>query len=148
MSFVMMGQPLPGTEWHAFLFMDTSIPSPETSLEDYVSLLKTEIDKVVKVGSGLPRDIPFHRTLDRKFRTELDATSARLLRLTNRLLKLAETLDLKAKPAVSNKAREAEDKVALVDEEDVVDKFHSVVVDVFDPLLEHVVRLDDLEGMA
>lgn len=122
--------------------MASAVPSPKTSLEEYVTLIKTETDKTVKAGSDLPRDIAFHRTLDRKFRTELDATSARVLRLTNRLLKLAETLDLKAKPG-SNKAKhdEEKDKVALVDEDDVVDKFHSVVVDVFDPLLEHVVRM-------
>jgi exosome complex exonuclease RRP6 len=117
------------------------VPSPETALDEYVTYLKTQTDKAVKTAAELPRDIPFHRTLDRKFRTELDATSARLLRLTNRLLKLAETLDIKSRP-VSGKPSHGEDgdKVALADEEDVVDKFHSVVVDVFDPLLEHVVR--------
>ncbi|KIM28466.1 hypothetical protein M408DRAFT_308391 [Serendipita vermifera MAFF 305830] len=118
--------------------MASSIPLPETSLAEYVTLLKTQTDKTVNAAAGLPRDIAFHRTLDRKFKTELDATSARVLRLTNRLLQLAETLDPKSKPAASKVKHGVEDRVALVDEEDVVDKFHSVVVDVFDPLLERV----------
>jgi exosome complex exonuclease RRP6 len=116
------------------------VPSPETALDEYVTYLKTQTDKAVKTAAELPQDIPFHRTLDRKFRTELDATSARLLRLTNRLLKLAETLDVKSRPISGKPSHGDGDKVALADEEDVVDKFHSVVVDVFDPLLEHVVR--------
>jgi exosome complex exonuclease RRP6 len=119
----------------------SSIPSPETALDEYATYLKLQTDEAVKAATELPQDIPFHRTLDRNFRTELDATSARVLRLTNRLLKLAETLDIKSRP-VSGKASHSEgsESVALVDEDDVVDKFHSIIVDVFDPLLEHVVR--------
>jgi len=119
--------------------MTSSIPSLGTSLDEYVTRLKTETDKSAKAAGELPQDIPFHRTLDRKFRAELDATSARVLRLTDRLLRLAETLDIQSR-SVPGRNRDGSDKVALVDEEDVMDRFHSVVVDVFDPLLEHVVR--------
>lgn len=118
-----------------------SIPSLDTSLNEYITLLKTQTDVVSSNSKKLPDDIPFHRSLDRKFRTELDATSARILRLTNKLLKLSDTLHKpNSKAAEKSKRVESDDDKTLEDEADVVDKFHSIVVDVVDPLLEHVVR--------
>lgn len=112
------------------------LPSPVNQLENYLPILKNRIEQVTLAAHDLPRDIPFHRSLDRKFRKDIDTTSARVLSLTNRLLNLSQTFTASsAARVVQNKS----DQVLLIDEDDVVDKFHSVVVDVLDPLLEHVV---------
>lgn len=67
-------------------------------------------------------------------------TSSRVLRLTNKLLRLAETLhSTDAKASETRKTVDRDEEHGLRDEADVVDKFHSIVVDVVDPLLERVV---------
>jgi exosome complex exonuclease RRP6 len=145
----------------------SDVPSPTTAIDNYLTELKIRTDKVVSSSKELPKDIAFHRTLDRKFRTDLDASSARILKLTNRLLKLAQTVQSspssqtsrsqavsapnsasvtvvvpgsRSKVAKKAKGKEREEKF-LEDEDDVVDKFHSIVVDVVDPLLEQVVSV-------
>jgi exosome complex exonuclease RRP6 len=117
-----------------------AIPSLDTALDDYVALIKTQTDATSSKSKLLPEDIPFHRSLDRNFRTQLDLTSSRVLRLTNKLLQLAETLNsTDAKASGTRKTMDRDEEQGLRDEADVVDRFHSIVVDIVDPLLEHVV---------
>lgn len=117
-----------------------AIPSLDTALDEYVALIKIQTDVTSSKSKSLPEDILFHRSLDRKFRTELDLASSRVLRLTNKLLQLAETLySTDAKASGTTKAIDRDEEQGLRDEADVADKFHSIVVDVVDPLLEHVV---------
>lgn len=113
------------------------VPSPITHVGDYLSALKTAVDSTSNSAQALPDDIAFHRSLDRKFRQNLDKTSERLLTLTNRLLRLSETFTSGSTTRAS--LVKIHDKPVLEDEDDVVDNFHSVVVDVMDPLLEQVV---------
>jgi exosome complex exonuclease RRP6 len=112
------------------------------SLEEYLAILKGRTDQTVSSASKLPQDIPFHRSLDRKFRTDLDAASERVLRLTNKLLKLSNSLNKKKAAATQGRKsrRDEENEPTLNDEDDIMDRFHSIVVDVLDPLLEHAVR--------
>lgn len=134
----------------------TNLPPPKTAIDDYLTELKTRTDKAVSSSKELPKDIPFHRSLDRKFRTDLDASSARILKLTNRLLKLAQTVQsspasqrsrsshsqpTSASKIVKNAKGKEREEARLNDEDDVVDKYHAIVVDVVDPLLEQVVSV-------
>jgi exosome complex exonuclease RRP6 len=117
-----------------------AIPSLDTALDEYVALIKIQTDATSSKSKLLPEDIPFHRSLDRNFRTQLDLTSSRVLRLTNKLLQLAETLNsTDAKASGTRKTMDRDEEQGLRDEADVVDRFHSIVVDIVDPLLEHVV---------
>jgi hypothetical protein len=86
--------------------------------------------KALKAAAGaLPTDIQFHRTLDNDYAAALDATAARVLKLTNGLLGLAES------------SRAGKGKGKLRDKDDVLDRFHAVVVDAMDGMLEQTVRL-------
>ncbi|PVF97620.1 hypothetical protein CPB86DRAFT_797921 [Serendipita vermifera] len=116
------------------------------SLEEYLANLKGLTDQTVSNASKLPQDIPFHRSLHRKFRTDLDTASERVLQLTNKLLKLSSTLNKKkATTSQGRKARRDDDnEPSLNDEDDIMDRFHSIVVDVLDPLLEHTDKCLDI----
>jgi hypothetical protein len=81
-------------------------------------------------GTTLPADLDFHRTLDSEYGAEVDATAARVLALTNKLLALAES---------SNTSSRGKGKARLQDKEDVLDRFHAVVVDAMDGMLERAV---------
>jgi hypothetical protein len=63
--------------------------------------------------------------MDAAFNKDLEALSARVLSLTNRLLALAATADPRGKG-----------KGPLENQDNVVDNFHSLVVDPMDQLLE------------
>ena len=107
------------------------------SFNDYNAALQTAALKATKHSAQLPTDIPFHRSVDRAFAKDLDAASARVLSLANRLLGLVSTTDSKRK----GKAR-------LENEDDVVDSFHALVVDPMDQLLERAVRNASFSCMA
>lgn len=79
----------------------------------------------------LPGDIAFHRSIDSAFAKDIDVFSQRVLDLTNKLLNLVDTADL-AKSKGKGKAK-------LESQDDVVDSFHSLVVDSMDQLLERTV---------
>jgi hypothetical protein len=86
--------------------------------------------KALKAAAGaLPADIDFHRTLDSEYAAALDATAARVLAMTNSLLAYAE-----------GAAGGAKGKSRLRDKDDVLDRFHAVVVDAMDGMLEQTVR--------
>jgi exosome complex exonuclease RRP6 len=78
----------------------------------------------------LPSDISYHKSMDHELATELDLFSTRLLRLTNKLIGL-----------------NGKGKARLESKEDVLDNFHSIVVDAMDQLLEKAdICLDQLTG--
>jgi exosome complex exonuclease RRP6 len=83
---------------------------------------------------SLPSDLAFHRSMDSSFAHDLDAFSARVLKMANELLVLAGTID--AAKSSSDEGRDT----ALRGEDDVIDRFHSTVVDSMDRLLERAVR--------
>jgi PMC2NT (NUC016) domain len=78
---------------------------------------------------GLPSDVGFHRSMDHGFAQDLDAFSERVLLVTNKLLNLVATVD-------QSQGSRGKGKEKLASEDDVVDNFHSLVVDSMDQLLE------------
>ncbi|KAF7318022.1 Exosome complex exonuclease RRP6 [Mycena chlorophos] len=88
-------------------------------------------------AAGLPGDIKFHRSIDAGLADDLDAFSARVLSLTNNLLVLASTSDSSRRKG----------KGKLQTQDDVVDDFHSLVVDSMDQFLERTdMCLDEFQG--
>ncbi|KAG8953361.1 exosome nuclease subunit, partial [Tulasnella sp. 419] len=127
---------------------DEPVPSPTASFTEYDARLQRTILDCAKTTSALPgkTDLNFQRTLNRKFSKDLDVCSSRILGFTNQLLELAQGLGSTSGPAaLSGSAKKGKGK--LKDEEDVVDGYHSLVVDVVDVLLEQVdTCLDEFSG--
>ena len=86
----------------------------------------------IRKNVGLPSDVAFHRSMDHSFAQNLD-TFSEILPVTNKLLNFfAATVD---QSLVKGK---------LEGQDDVVDNFHSLVVDSMDQLLEKTVSLIDV----
>lgn len=81
---------------------------------------------------SLPSDVAFHRSIDHSFAQDLDAFSERVLLVTNKLLNLVATAD-------KSQGTRAKGKGKLASQDDVLDNFHSLVVDSMDHLLEKTV---------
>jgi len=123
------------------------IPSPSTSFNAYQVALQSAAVSAVRSSVALPKDISYHRSLDRKFGKQLDAVSDRILDLTSKLLDYAEAAN--DVEGVTNKtSSKGKGKRRLETEDDIVDSFHFKVVDVLDQLLEKTVRLILLKIMA
>ncbi|KAH8077042.1 hypothetical protein BXZ70DRAFT_1013066 [Cristinia sonorae] len=117
----------------------SSVISP-TSFNDYNSQLQIAVLKATKNAAALPADTAFYASLDKELSQELDASSSRVLSLTNKLLRLVETAD-------SGAAR-GRKRARLESVEDVQDRFRSLVVDSLDLLLERTdTRLDEVRGL-
>lgn len=85
-------------------------------------------------ASSLPSDLTFHRSIDPLLGRDVDALSARILDLTNRLIRIAS----KSSPEKIN---------SLQGEEDVVDEFARNVVDAMEGVLERTdSALDEFLG--
>ncbi|KAF8802130.1 hypothetical protein BYT27DRAFT_7113139 [Phlegmacium glaucopus] len=94
---------------------------------------------------GLPSDVAFHRSVDHSFAQDLDAFSERVLLVTNKLLNLVATVDQSSSSQGVAVRRKGKGK--LTSQDDVVDNFHSLVVDSMDQLLEKTdICLDDFLG--
>jgi len=103
----------------------------EPSFEDYNLKLQTSILNPTKHAFALPTDIQFHKSIDRDFAREIEACSTKVLSITNKLLTLATSSATTLGGNVKNKP--------VADQDDIVDDFDSVVVDIMDQLLESVV---------
>ena len=86
----------------------------------------------IRKAVGLPSDVAFHRSMDHSFAEDLDTFSERVLLVTNRLLNLVATVD-------QSQGMQGKGKGKLASQDDVVDNFHSLVVDSMDQLLEKTV---------
>ena len=84
----------------------------------------------IRKAVSLPSDVAFHRSMDQSFAQDLDAFSERVLLVTNKLLNLVATVD---------QSHVGKGKGKLTSQDDVVDNFHSMVVDSMDQLLERTV---------
>ena len=89
---------------------------------------------------GLPKDLSYHRSLDRKFGKRLDACSKRILDIVSQLLEYAEAGNIAEGASSAGVGMgKGKGKRRLESEEDIMDGFHSLVVDVMDPLFERTV---------
>ena len=88
----------------------------------------------IRKAVGLPSDVAFHRSMDHSFAQDLDTFSERVLLVTNKLLNLAASVD--QSQGILGKGK---GKGKLAGQDDVVDNFHSLVVDSMDQLLEKTV---------
>ena len=91
--------------------------------------------KTTRNALALPSDVAFHRSIDADFAKDLDDFSSRVLSLTNKLLSLVGTSDT-IQSSLMGKG-----KGKLENQDDVVDNFHSLVVDSMDQLLERTVSV-------
>ncbi|KAJ7229199.1 hypothetical protein GGX14DRAFT_417073 [Mycena pura] len=116
-------------------------PTPtSSSFLDLTSRVQTAALNATRSAAGLPTDIQFHRSIDSEFAEDLDTFSSRVLALTNNLLSLVATAD----PSQSSRLK---GKAKLQTQDDVVDDFHSLVVDSMDQLLERTdMCLDEFLG--
>lgn len=111
------------------------------NFNEYHSQLQAAALQATRHSVSLPTssDLAFHRSLDRTFSKELDACSSRVLSLTNRVLSLVSTgsvsVDTNADTANKSKGKSRK----LESEDDVLDNFHTLVVDRVDELLERAV---------
>lgn len=103
----------------------------ELNFEDYNLKLQTSILNPTKHAFSLPTDIQFHKSIDRDFAEEIEACSTKVLSTANKLLTLATS-------STTNLGGGGKAKL-LVDQDDILDGFDSVVVDIMDQLLESVV---------
>ncbi|KAJ7123058.1 ribonuclease H-like domain-containing protein [Mycena epipterygia] len=111
-----------------------------SSFPEFNSKVQTAALNATRSAAGLPADISFHRSIDSELAEDLDAFSSRVLSLTNNLLALVATAD----PSQSNRRK---GKAKLQTQDDVVDDFHSLVVDSMDQLLERTdICLDEFLG--
>ncbi|KAJ7047939.1 hypothetical protein C8F04DRAFT_1023035 [Mycena alexandri] len=110
------------------------------SFPDFNSKVQAAALNATRSAAGLPADIPFHRSIDSELAEDLDAFSSRVLTLTNNLLSLVATAD----PSQSSRRK---GKAKLETQDDIVDDFHSLMVDSMDQLLERTdICLDEFLG--
>ncbi|KAJ3862649.1 hypothetical protein EV359DRAFT_74071 [Lentinula novae-zelandiae] len=94
-------------------------------LDEIDSQIQASALKAARNSMLLPSDIQFHRTMDAEFSEDLDIFSSRILSIANQVLALMETADISTKG-----------QSKLETEDDVVDNFHSIVVDTMDRMME------------
>lgn len=99
---------------------------------DYSAGLQAVALKATKHSAGLPSDVAFYKSIDRDLANNLDTCSDKALSLLNRLLNLASTAD-------SAKSAKGKSKARLEEQDDLVDRFESTIVESMDQLLERAV---------
>lgn len=110
----------------------SGIHTTKDAFDDYKAGLENAALKPTKHSAALPSDVSFYKSIDRDIAINVDECSDKALSLVNRLLELASTVD--------NKRTKGKGKAKLEDEDDLVDRFESVIVESMDRLLEGVVR--------
>jgi len=124
-----------GTNAAARVTAPSSI-SPDTFSDYMTSLQSAALTTTRLTASTLPQDIAFYRSVHVSFATDIDALSSRVLRLTNKLVRLAGSAD-----------GGTVERGTLDDQEDVLDCFKSLVIDQMDRLFERTdMCLDDYLG--
>ncbi|KDQ25524.1 hypothetical protein PLEOSDRAFT_51863 [Pleurotus ostreatus PC15] len=106
-----------------------------SSFDAWYGKIQTSALDSVRKSVGIPTDVSFHRSVDSVLATQLDTLSTRVLSLTNRVLGLSQ---LSAGSTSNSSGRKGKDKETqpLHGQDDVVDSFQSLVVDVVDGLFE------------
>ncbi|KII90883.1 hypothetical protein PLICRDRAFT_39491 [Plicaturopsis crispa FD-325 SS-3] len=111
-----------------------------SSFDEFNAQLQGAALKAIKNSVSLPSDLAFHRSIDSELAKELDAFSSRVLSVTNDLLALVSTVD-------ASQAGRGKGKQKLQSQDDVVDRFESLIVESMDQLLERAdMSLDEYLG--
>ncbi|KAG8886672.1 exosome nuclease subunit [Tulasnella sp. 332] len=121
------------------------VPSPFTEFSAYQDLLKKTIISGAQHAARLPpkNDLAFQRTLDRRFGKDLDACSAKILSLMNKMLNIVQGTGVSGSGSGSSKGKARQ----ALEEEDLTEGYHSTMVDVLDGLYESVdASLDEYSG--
>ena len=87
-----------------------------------------------------PFDIAFHRSIDNDYAKNVNICSEKALCLTNRLLAWTSNES-------SSRSRQGKGKARLDSEDDVIDKFGSIVLDVLGQLSERAVNLSSYPSL-
>ncbi|KAF6747898.1 hypothetical protein DFP72DRAFT_918103 [Ephemerocybe angulata] len=107
-------------------------PTPET-FPTFHTDLQTAALKATRASAGLPADLDFYKSVDEGFKTGVDRLEGRVLALIGRCLSLANG--------------KGKGKEVRVEGDDLVDDFHTTVVDTVDVLLEKTdICLDEYSG--
>lgn len=117
--------------------LSSSAAFNSANFDTFNSNIQTCALKTTRNALSLPADVAFHRSMDPAFSKELDVLSSRVLSLTSKLLSLAASAD-------ATQSARGKGKGKLENQDDVVDNFHSLVVDSMDQLLERTVRTLEL----
>ena len=113
--------------------MEDNTAMASASFDAHITRLQAAALGATRKSAVLPTDIAFHRSMDPEFARGLDAFSDRVLAMTNKLLNLVSTVD-------QTQTSRGKGKAKLENQDDVVDNFHSLIVDSVDQLLEKTVR--------
>lgn len=111
---------------------ESSTSVSTVTFDDLNKRLQASALTTTRKSAVLPGDISFHRSIDQDMAKELNILSSRVLSITNKLLDLVATIDV-------SKSGKGKEKEKLVNQDDVVDNFHAIVVDSMDQLLENTV---------
>ncbi|KAG6868017.1 hypothetical protein C0993_008359 [Termitomyces sp. T159_Od127] len=109
------------------------------AFDDFNSQIQSHALKATRNCLSLPNDVTFHRSMDPEFEKDLDKFSSRVLSLVNKVIGLVAAAD--------TSSSRAKGKTKLENQDDLLDNFHSLVVDSMDQLLERTdICLDEYSG--
>ena len=112
-----------------------SLPS-NIDMDALIETLQSQALGCLISADNFPQDIAFHCSLDRQLQKDIEKTSAQLLRFASRILPYAE---IYSPTSVAKGAQRGSKVRELRDEEDITDKYDSIIVVTIDSLLEHAV---------
>ena len=113
--------------------MDASqSPLTKSEFDGYYAQLQASALKATKHAAALPTDLAFHRSVDSDLASDLEACSNKVVSITNMLLNLASTVG-------SSKSANGKGKARVRDEDDLIDRFGSLIVEPMDQLFERAV---------
>lgn len=98
--------------------------------ETYNNELQSKALNATRLAASLPSDLAFYRSTDAEFSHALDVCSEKVLRITNQLLSLTSE---------NTSSSKSKGKAKLKNQDDVVDSFQTIVIDIVDSLLENAV---------
>ena len=114
--------------------------SLKPDFETFNNELQKKALNATRLAASLPSDVGFHRSTDVDFASALDTCSEKVLLITNQLLRFAEG----NRGGASSRSK-GKDK--LTSQDDIVDGFQLLAVDVLDTLLERAVSYFTLNSL-
>lgn len=107
-------------------------PLTKSEFDAYYAQLQASALKATKHAAALPTDLAFHRSVDSDLASDLEACSNKVVSITNMLLNLTSTVG-------SSKSAKGKGKARVRDEDDLIDRFGSLIVEPMDQLFERAV---------